>query len=171
MEPGSAPEWLPDELTNKGLRVAAEPPSFEEARARAQAEAQTEADARTEGEADATPRSAVPLEHVERVVRERVAEIERRIESRLAAAVAEMKRAFDRGDGRGPAPDLLGALDGNGDRPALDGDVDSRLREAERRVARAAKATERNVDEVRRILGARLAASRWVSDPDNGSGR
>jgi hypothetical protein len=163
MEPGRAPEWLPDELTNKGLRVAAEPPTPEEARAKARTEADAKAGAKLHG--------AVPLEHVEHVVRERVAEIERRIESRLAAAVAEMKRALDRGDGRAPTPDLLGALDGNGDRPALDGEVDSRLREAERRVARAAQATERNVDEVRRILGARLAASRWVSDQDNGSGR
>ena len=149
MEPGSAPEWLPDDLTNKGLRVAAEPPPSPE-------------DARARAEAEARPPAAVPLEHVERVVRERVAEIERRIESRLAAAVVDMKRALDRNGDRPPAPDLLGALDGNGDRPTLDGEVDSRLREAERRVARAAKATERNVDEVRRILGARLAASRWV---------
>jgi hypothetical protein len=166
MEPGSAPEWLPEQLTNNGLRVAADPPTPEEARAKA--------------EAKAKPAAAVPLEHVERVVRERVAEIERRIESRLADAVADMKRALEHGGERRPAPDLLATLDGNGDKPApggrdetpvLEGAVDSRLREAERRVARAARATERNVDEVRRILGARLAASRWVSDPDNGSGR
>ena len=158
MRPGDTPEWVPEGLMNRGLRVAAEPPPSEEARAKAEAEARIN-------------NAALPLEHIERVVRERVAEIERRIESRLAAAVADMKRALDRGDGRPPAPDLLGALDGNGARPALDGEVDSRLREAERRVAQAAKATERNVDEVRRILGARIAASRWVSDPDNRNAR
>jgi hypothetical protein len=166
MEPGSAPEWLPDELTNNGLRVAADPPPPPEARA---------------GGADGRGEHAVTVDHVDRIVRERIAEIERRIESRLAAAVADLKRSMGRDGGdRRPAPDLLADFEGNGAessrdggsaRPVLDGAVDSRLREAERRVARAAQATERNVDEVRRILGARLAASRWVSDPDNGSGR
>ncbi|MGH2924069.1 MAG: hypothetical protein ACRDKH_08590 [Solirubrobacterales bacterium] len=154
MSPGTTPEWVPEGLTNKGLGDAAEPPA---------AEQQRRPGGNSGGDGMRPP---IPLDHVERLVGERIAETERRIDARLKTVVADMKRALERGPDRAPTPDPFAAQASpeNGDTPALDSEVEGRLREAERRVARAARATERNVDEVRRLLGVRLAAARGVSD-------
>jgi len=180
MGPRQTPEWLPEGATNNGLvPAAAQPPPSE--------------DTRSVPEAESRAQPSVALDRIERLVGERIAEIERRIESKLAAAVEDLQRAVDRRAEPPPHPHpsaprtesppsplaeppekrhYLPAAprDGDGDRPAIGAEADSRLREAERRVAQAARATDRNVDEVRRLLGARLAATGSISDRDDGRG-
>jgi hypothetical protein len=196
-----AREWLPEELTNRGLRVAADPPSEQAARAAAtNGSAPPEAHAAARKSVPAAPKRApaapksapapakptapVPEkrrsfspEEFERAVRDRVAAVESRLESRLKKALDDLRRAERRAAappqpaGNGltePAPasasPAAAAPEPMPEGTGLGPDVDSRLKAAELRVAEAVRATERRVLEVSQLVGALQAIQ-----PENGS--
>jgi hypothetical protein len=186
-----AREWLPEELTNRGLRVAADPPS-EQATKRAATNGSAPAPAPVAApkpapapkRAPAPPKPAPPApeqrrsfspEEFERAVRDRVAAVESRLESRLKQALEDLRRAERRavaqptpaGNGlteRAPASPAPAAAAPAPEGSGLGPDVDTRLKAAELRVAEAVRATERRVLEVSQLVGA-LQAIR----PENGA--